>query len=73
MEQIVWGDLLIIIITIIALVWFVWSVSLRKKNKRDDEWEITIQSPSPITNHIKKGCRYLWEWWNHHSQNIYLT
>jgi|GEM_PF-1515644 hypothetical protein len=37
MEQIVWGDLLIIIITIIALVWFVWSVSLRKKNKRDDE------------------------------------
>ena len=24
--------------------------------KRDDEWEITPQSSSPITNQIKKGC-----------------
>ena len=55
MEQIVWSDLLIIIVTFIAMGWFFWSVSIRNK-KRDDEWEITPQSSSPITNQIKKGC-----------------
>jgi len=55
MEQIVWSDLLIIIVTFIAIGWFFWSVSVRNK-KRDDEWEITPQSSSPITNQIKKGC-----------------
>ena len=55
MEQIVWSDLLIIIVTFIAIGWFFWSVSIRNK-KRDDEWEITPQSSSPITNQIKKGC-----------------
>jgi len=34
MEQIVWSDLLIIIVTVIAMGWFLWS---RNKNKRDDE------------------------------------
>ncbi len=26
------------------------------KKRGDDEWEITPQSSSPITNQIKKGC-----------------
>ena len=56
MEQIVWSDLLIIIVTFIAIGWFFWSVSIRNKKKGDDEWEITPQSSSPITNQIKKGC-----------------
>ena len=55
MEQIVWSDFIIIIVTFIAMGWFFWSVSIRNK-KRDDEWEITPQSSSPITNQIKKGC-----------------
>jgi len=33
MEQIVWGDLLIIIVTFIAIGWFFWSVSIRNKKK----------------------------------------
>jgi len=37
MEQIVWSDLLIIIVTFIAIGWFFWSVSIRNKKKRDDE------------------------------------
>jgi len=57
MEQIVWSDLLIIIVTFIAMGWFLWSLSMRNKSKRDDEWEITPQSPSPVKNHIKKGCK----------------
>ena len=55
MEQIVWSDFIIIIVTFIAMGWFFWSVYIRNK-KRDDEWEITPQSSSPITNQIKKGC-----------------
>ena len=56
MEQIVWNDLLIIIVTFIAMGWFFWSVYISNKKKRDDEWEITPQSSSQITNQIKKGC-----------------
>jgi len=37
MEQIVWSDLLIIIVTFITMGWFLWSLSMRNKNKRDDE------------------------------------
>ena len=33
MEQIVWSDLLIIIVTFIAIGWFFWSVSIRNKKK----------------------------------------
>ena len=57
MGQIVWSDLLIIIVTFIAMGWFLWSLSMRNKNKRDDEKEITHQSPSLVKNHIKKGCK----------------
>ncbi|SVD18481.1 uncharacterized protein METZ01_LOCUS371335, partial [marine metagenome] len=31
MEQIVWSDLLIIIVTFIAMGWFFWSVYIRNK------------------------------------------
>ena len=55
MEQIVWSDFIIIIVTFIAMGWFFLSVLLGIK-KGDDEWEITPQSSSPITNQIKKGC-----------------
>jgi len=33
MEQIVWSDLLIIIVTFIAMGWFLWSLSMRIKAK----------------------------------------
>ena len=56
MEQIVWSDFIIIIVTFIAMGWFFRSVYIRNKKKGDDEWEITPQSSSPITNQIKKGC-----------------
>jgi len=36
MEQIVWSDLIIIIVTFIAMGWFFWSVYIRNK-KGDDE------------------------------------
>jgi len=33
MEQIVWSDLLIIIVTFMAMGWFFWSVYIRNKKK----------------------------------------
>jgi len=33
MEQIVWSDLIIIIVTFIAIGWFFWSVSIRNKKR----------------------------------------
>jgi len=33
MEQIVWSDFIIIIVTFIAIGWFFWSVYIRNKKK----------------------------------------
>ena len=33
MEQIVWSDFIIIIVTFIAMGWFFWSVYIRNKKK----------------------------------------
>jgi len=37
MEQIVWSDFIIIIVTFIAMGWFFWSVYIKNKKKGDDE------------------------------------
>jgi len=46
MEQIVWSDFIIIIVTFIAMGWFFWSVYIRNKKKGDDEWEIEYTFPT---------------------------